>query len=97
MLYSYLNENDNAAAETVTVSGIPNSYQTSGYTVYAYYNSNNGNDVVLQITGGSTTYGVCTANVTTFVVSNGTSAANSVPGDYVQWPGMTALLPLRPA
>ena len=71
------------------MSNLPSSYTANGYNVYVYYNSNNGNAVTLNITGGSTTYGVCTANVTTFVLSNGSSAATQVPGDYVEWSGMS--------
>ena len=88
LLYSYLNQAA-AGTETATVSNLPSSYTASGYTVYVYYNSNNTNGVTLNITGGSTTYGVCTANVATFVLSNGSSAATQVAGDYVEWSGMS--------
>ena len=89
LLQSYLNQTT-TTAETVAFTNIPSSYQATGYTVYAYYNSNNGNDVVLNVTGGSAIYGVCTGNVATFVQSNGTSATDYVAGDYVDWTGLSA-------
>ncbi len=88
LLQSYLNQTT-TTAETVAFTNIPSSYQATGYTVYAYYNSNNGNNVVLNVTGGSAIYGVCTGNVATFVQSNGTSATDYVAGDYVDWTGLS--------
>ena len=75
--------------QTVTISGLTG--YTNGYTVYAYFNTNNvGYYEELGITGGSAVYGITSDNNTTLVLATGTGTANANQSDYAVWTGLSA-------
>ena len=70
----------------MTISGL--SGYTNGYSVYAYFNTNNvGYVEELGITGGQAVFGQTSSNNSTFVLATGTSSTNAHQSDYAVWTG----------